>query len=440
MLFKSSKKVEVTLSAKGLGNIPRNVDRRDFRFIVGDLCYECGSMSAAFLSPRIGSLQSIDPTIQEFVIQTKDPHEYFARIFALCSGLSLSVDFEDCSFVTFLKGICTEFENRELYECLFGRFKDELTISNVADRIRFLHEIHENYESELSFYSSHFFEIDCSFIFSLPIEVFSGIVSNISLRLKDEDSLYSMIYDCFVRDSCYFALFEHIRYEYLSTETMKSFICLIEKSFDFLSFPIWRSLSRRLSLPVSINLSTKRFIDQLDSVSCHYSGSELGSFDGIISYLTKKHCGHVVDRDVISITASSVASAQTYRLHLLVDFQSQTGFATKDLPNSWICYDFKSLRINLTDYSIQARRDYNGNHLRSWTLEGSIDGQSWIEFDRRENDTSLNIQGAIGTFSISSSTDCRYTRVRQLGKNSSGNDYLAINAIEFFGKVTIPKK
>jgi hypothetical protein len=221
MSCKSSKKVEVTLSAKGLGNIPRNIYKNDFRFIVGDLCYECGSMFAAFLSPRIGSLQSIDPTIQEFSIETKDPHEYFARILTLCSGFSLSVDIEDCSFITFMKDICTEFENRELYECLFGRFGDELTISNVVDRLRFLHGIHENYEPELSFCSSHFFEIDGSSICSLPIEVFSGIVSNISLQLKDEESLYTMIYDCFVRDSCSFGLFEHIRYEYLSTEVMK---------------------------------------------------------------------------------------------------------------------------------------------------------------------------------------------------------------------------
>jgi hypothetical protein len=340
MLSNSSKKVEVTLSAKGLRNIPRNVYKNDFRFIVGDLCYECESIFAAFLSPRIGSRQSIDATIHEFSIETKDSHEYFARIFPLCSGFSLSVDIEDYSFVNFLKDICIEFENGELYECLFGRFEDELTISNIVDRIRFLHKIHENYESELSFCSSHLYEIDNSSICSLPIEILSRIVSHVSLRLKDENSLYHMIYECFVRDSSYFPLFEHIRYEYLTSEVMKSFICLIDESFYFLSFPIWRSLSRRLSFPVSIDLSTDRFIDELYSVSCNYSLSESGSLNGIISYLTKKHCGHVMDRDVISITSSSAVSAQSYPLRNLADFQNETYFATSNLPNSWICYDF----------------------------------------------------------------------------------------------------
>jgi hypothetical protein len=98
------------------------------------------------------------------------------------------------------------------------------------------------------------------------------------------------------------------------------------------------------------------------------------------------------------------------------------------------------MRINLTHYSIRTRRDANANHIRSWILEGSIDGQSWIEFDHRENDTSLNSQGAIVTFGISSSPDCRYIRVRQLGKSSSGDDHLVMNAMEFFGKVRALKE
>jgi hypothetical protein len=274
----------------------------------------------------------------------------------------------------------------------------------------------------------------------VPIETSSGIVFNFALQRKDEDCLYEMIYECFLRDSQYFPLFEHVRYEYLSNESMKSFIYLIDQSFDLLTFPIWQSLSRRLSLPVSIDLSAERFINQPDSVSCHYSGSASDSLDGIISYLTKKKCGHVMDHDMISITASSVINDRFYPPRNLADFQNQAFFATDNVPNSWVCYDFKNMRINLTHYSIRTSYNCNFCHLRSWALEGSIDGQSWIEFDRQENNRSLNSQGAIVTFGISSSPDCRYIRLRQLGKNSNGTNQLVINGIEFFGKVKIPKE
>jgi hypothetical protein len=314
-----------------------------------------------------------------------------------------------------------------------------LTISTVIDRLRFLHGIESDYERELSFISSHFFEIDKSTICSLPFEVFCGVISNSSIQLKDEDSFYEMIRDCFDRDSRYFALFEYVRYEYLSTKSIKSFICLIDESFDLLSFAIWKSLSHRLLLSVSTSFPSKRFSFQNDSISCPYSTTNSDNLNGIISYLTRKHSCHVLDSNVISITASSVGDAQNYPLRHVADFENRTLFHTQNTPNSWICYDFKDMRVVLTHYSVRSRRDTNGYHLRSWILEGSIDCESWVEMDHHTNDLSLNSQGAIATFSISSSSNYQYIRLRQMGVNSSGNNYLILNAIEFYGTLTIPK-
>jgi hypothetical protein len=80
MSAKPSNTLEVALSAKGFANIPRKAYVNDFTFTVGDARYECPALFAAFLSPRIGSLQSIDPTIHEFDITTNDPHSYFPQI------------------------------------------------------------------------------------------------------------------------------------------------------------------------------------------------------------------------------------------------------------------------------------------------------------------------------------------------------------------------
>jgi hypothetical protein len=140
-----------------------------------------------------------------------------------------------------------------------------------------------------------------------------------------------------------------------------------------------------------------------------------------------------MDRDVISITASSVVNPQSNPLRNLADFENQTYFYTQNSQNSWICYDFKNMRINLSHYSSRTSRNYNGFHLRSWILEGSIDCESWVELDRHENDQSLNSQGAIATFNVSSSTDYRYIRLRQIGTNSGGSHPLQLHAIELLG-------
>jgi hypothetical protein len=61
--MKRKLELRVGLSAKGLANIPRNIDENDFTFTIGE---------DRFLSPRIGHLQVSDSTLREFIITTKD--------------------------------------------------------------------------------------------------------------------------------------------------------------------------------------------------------------------------------------------------------------------------------------------------------------------------------------------------------------------------------
>jgi hypothetical protein len=208
---------------------------------------------------------------------------------------------------------------------------------------------------------------------------------------------------------------------------------LINTSFQVLTFAIWEALSRRLSLSVSPTFHNDRIYEAFNSICCSFvEGSPL---NGIISYLTQKCGGHICDRGIVSINASSVAEPQAWPLTNVAYFENHNGFYTKDEPNSWICYDFKNMRIKPTHYSVRSRRDYNYHHLRCWTLEGSHDGKSWVELDRRENNATLNSQDAIATFSISQSIEVQLIRLRQLDKNSYGSHSLVVSAIEIFGIV-----
>jgi hypothetical protein len=412
--------VEISFSAKGFGNLPKNVYENDFTFIVGDNRYYCPSFVASFLSPRICHLQMKDPTLREFYIETKDPTTLFSKLLEVCYGSSFRV----CESKSFFGSILTELWNRELSEEIFGKFDSDLTILNVVDRLKFSFSMNESCEREIEFCSSHFYEIDLKSIFSMPFEIISNIISNESLQLKDEDSFFEIISSNQNEDSRFFSLFEYVRFEYLSTKCMKSFIEIMNESFDFLTFPIWRSLCHRLSFSVSAESSIDRFVDKRCCV-CQFEPNS--NQNGIISYLTKRFEGHVIDRDIVSITASSINDPQSYPLRHVADFENQSNFQTKNEVNSWICYDFKDMQIKVTHYSIRTRRDGNSYHLRSWTLEGSKDGLKWVTIDDRQNDTSLNSQGAISVFSISESfeEEFRMTRIRQTGKNSSGSDNLS---------------
>jgi hypothetical protein len=85
---------------------------------------------------------------------------------------------------------------------------------------------------------------------------------------------------------------------------------MMRESFDLLTFPIWCSLYHRLSLSVSINLSCNRFLEQNSPVICPFSPPS--SLNEIISYLTKRFAGHVMDPDIFWMTASGSYSSESY--------------------------------------------------------------------------------------------------------------------------------
>jgi hypothetical protein len=428
--------VEIGLSAKGLGNLPRNLYENDFKFIVGDTEYRCPSFVACFLSPRICSLQRNDPTIREFHLDAPDPNHYFESILNLCTGVHSHFPRNE----PFVRQISCTLWNAELYESISGTLGGDLTIETVIDRIRFQIEVGETCESEIAFCASHLYELESKDLCSLPSEVFSAIISHKSIRLKDEDSFYSMIHSRICEDRSFASLLEFVRFEYLSAESIRSFIEFMNESFDRMTIGIWASVCRRLSSAISVEVLNDDFRERFNSVGCRFSSSS--PMDGLISYLTKKHGGHILDKGIVSITASGLHNAQSWPLRNLATVGNQTPFSTSNTPNSWICYDFKRLRVGVTDYSIRSRCDANANHLRCWRLDGSIDGLSWNEIDHQENNTSLNSQGAIVTLSIPEGHRGQYRmiRIQQTGKNSSGNDYLILSAIEFFGVFHEPKQ
>jgi hypothetical protein len=134
--------------------------------------------------------------------------------------------------------------------------------------LKFLIATNHSCESEFVFCSLHLFELDSSRLCELPYDVFCSIISHMSLKLRDEDSLYELSNNQFCVDSRYSNLFESVRFEYLSTQSILSFIGLINSLFQVLTFPIWEALSRCLSLSVSPTLRNDRIHEMLNAICC----------------------------------------------------------------------------------------------------------------------------------------------------------------------------
>jgi hypothetical protein len=154
------------------------------------------------------------------------------------------------------------------------------------------------------------------------------------------------------------------------------------------------------------------------------------ALSGIISHLIAKCGGNVHDRGVVEITASSVFDTNYSRD--AADLGTDPWFWSKNEPGQWICLDFKTLRIEPTHYTI---RSGFYSHLMSWAVEGSDDGTSWTEIDRRENNSDLNGERALKTFAISRTGSFRKIQLRQTGPNHRSYSSLELSAFEVFGAV-----
>jgi hypothetical protein len=156
---------------------------------------------------------------------------------------------------------------------------------------------------------------------------------------------------------------------------------------------------------------------------------------GIINHLTSGLGGNVDDRNVVNITANRVYdSSGRYAAKNVTYFESDSGFVSANEPNQSICFDFKILRIEPTHYTIRTPNgDQNDCHLKNWVIEGSIDGTSWTEIDRHENNNDLNRSLALKTFAVSNVATFQMIQLRQIGLNHANNNHLCFTAFEIFG-------
>jgi hypothetical protein len=143
------------------------------------------------------------------------------------------------------------------------------------------------------------------------------------------------------------------------------------------------------------------------------------SLDGIIAYLTKEHGGNVHEKGIVNVTSKSVDSGSPK----MVADQTNLYFRSEDEPGQWLCWDFRQMRVRPTYYTIHAI------NLKSWVVEGSMDGTSWAEIDRQ---TDLRDFGKM-SFVVTKPAEFRYVRLTQTGESSWQSDRLVVYAVEFFG-------
>jgi hypothetical protein len=93
------------------------------------------------------------------------------------------------------------------------------------------------------------------------------------------------------------------------------------------------------------------------------------------------------------------------------------------------------MRLQVNPYSLRSWKDSETHHPKTWTAEGSMDGNNWLELDCQTNQSELLGINKSATFSTSAKQFIPMIRLRQTGKNSMNYDHLTVCAFEVFGTI-----
>jgi hypothetical protein len=390
--------------------------------VIGSDHIICDRFQAAYLSPSVVKALSMDPTINEFVLERTDSSlkELLAQL--MC-GDSVAIETGELSEIM---SVCAILGNIELGEQLieFVTTGDALTVSNCIDRFHQKKEFGLSSESELSFIASHFSEIALDSLQSLRFCDIAELLESENLCLESEDWLMNFLIDL---GSDYFNPLGYVRLEFLKVDSIDRLFKPI--SSECVDNRLWSAIWRRCRYQLVYcadeipKVRFKEVTPIAESPSC-----------GLIHHLTDIYGGNVHERGVVEISCSSTQYNQCWQV---VDYNWTSYWYSRSSANSWIQFDFKNREVFINRYAL---KPHNGtmNWPVQWTLAGSRDGTVWELIDSRN--TRELVQGLdTKMFDCSNQSHeprfYRYIRLTQTGHTSSGEHYFVLTNVEFFGSL-----
>ena len=426
---------KLKLTCLGFASVNWASTDNNFEFVFGNnqVC-RVHPILAEFISPKISRLRRSDACTTRYVFQDKSGCVYKAldSIFLhLRQGTELEI--EESNFEGLIRVSC-ELENDEILSSVLGlaSLNSETTLAILARS-----KLSSRCQNLVKFVASHFHIISDKDLKKISFETAQILLSHPSLNVKDEDSVYDFVRSRSQQDHRFASLFEFVYFEYLSDDRIQDFACFAKGCLlEELNTAIWDRICRRLVRSSQLQGTPRTVVSDSDEkIGRVFSYDTARPLDGIIAYLTMNCGGNIHEKGVVDITASGSNTNGEHCMNA-ADLGANTYFASKDAPNSWICYNFKAKRVIPTSYSIRSFHSGPGAfHPKSWVLEGSNNGLTWETLDKRENNNDLNDKHVIRNFSITEGDgkEFEYLRLRQIGKNHYGDDLLVISSLELFG-------
>ena len=394
------------------------------------------------MSSSICKIHLIDPTYDRIIINTKNKGD-FSKFLKLSKFDENTIEEQD---ILFYNEIIEQLGSEHFSISLQNN--DESEKENIFSRL----VCHRNdgfifrkkYEKEINEISSNFFkyvENDVEKLKTVGYDILNDIISNPELQLDTEDQLLNFLNSIYIESDEFIGLYENVLFTNVSSSAMKEFTSVF--NYNNMNGNLWSLLSNRLSMKISNknNILENQNRYSLENKTKLFLYNEKNNFSGIVNYLTEKTGGNIHDNRTVKVTSNSFYSDE-YHPKYLLDFDQNTYFCSTDQDqDTWICFDFKKMKVELSNYSIKScNDDPNHGHIQNWILEISNDGNEWTQIDEHSNYSGLNGRWITKTFEVSKKQFARFIRFSHNGDHFGISDgwLLIINSFEFYGRLYEP--
>lgn len=142
---------------------------------------------------------------------------------------------------------------------------------------------------------------------------------------------------------------------------------------------------------------------------------------------------HTVGR--LAVSSTSIEAGYSSGIQTLVD-RANSDFFTMNFTNQRISIALQPGYTLAPDrYSIKSGGD---DYPRSWKLQGSNDGATWVDLDTQSNNATLTAAQqwlSLTVNNVSTGSGYRYLGILQTGVGSAGRNYFRLSEIEFYGNL-----
>ena len=304
----------VQLQTTSILRVPiHNYDQ--FTFIVNGERFITTGLKAELLSNKICQIHQIDPTINEYTINTQHRGQ-FSTFLNFTNFQENEIPENELPFII---EIISELGN-ESYNINIANEHTTITNDNIFTN---LYE-YKKYEKILNtkgklidYISSHFYELveeQKEEMEKLKYEELEEIIRNQQLQIKDEDQLLKFINSIYQTDRQNSELYQYVIFQNVGQESLKEFVEIFD--INDINNSIWHSISERLIKEIKtkeneINKNGNRYTNKKKYKGKEESDNKKGiqfkydpnnKLNGIIQYLRNKSNNNIENE--INITST----------------------------------------------------------------------------------------------------------------------------------------